>query len=256
MDLFLSAFWSLLSWESVIACRLLIIVLLRSLSPLEIEELLPLLFPYSPFFFWRLRLFFRLSFPGLFPGLLRESSELLELSESESELELGGEELRFLLLLLGDESLPSLSDDLALDDLEFDLVRDLLLDLDLDLSLDLLVLGDFLSSSLEELDPESLDEGLGLFLSFPFSTILFLPLSSPSSLEFSVVDLSGESGGGSLGLVLSSVLGETSRLDWEVPRLAMDGGFGPSGSLASSFFSSFFQTFWTRRSKFSLSGAS
>ena len=47
--------------------------------------------------------------------------------------------------------------------------------------------------TLEELAPESLDEGLGLPL--PFSTFLFLPLTPPLSPNFAMDDPSGESWG-------------------------------------------------------------
>ena len=68
---------------------------------------------------------------------------------------------------MGEKSLPSLSIDLVLDDLDLHLTGDFRLDLDLDLeglSLALLDLGDLLSSSLEMLDPDPLDELLGLGL--------------------------------------------------------------------------------------------
>jgi len=92
-----------------------------------------------------------------------------------------GGESRVLALLLAGESLSSLLIDLVLDDLDLDLTGDFPLDLDLDLeglALDLLDLGDLLFSSLEELDPDPLEEllvlglGLGLLLTF-FSSIPF-----------------------------------------------------------------------------------
>jgi hypothetical protein len=70
-----------------------------------------------------------------------------------------------------------------LDDHDFDLAEDFPLDLDLDLeelSLILSALGDFLSSSLEELDPGPLDEVLGLGLGLG----LLLPFLFPISFSF------------------------------------------------------------------------
>ena len=166
---------------------------------------------------------------------------------------------------MGEKSLPSLSIDLVLDDLDLHLTGDFRLDLDLDLeglSLALLDLGDLLSSSLEMLDPDPLDEllglglELGLLLPFLFPDPLFLPLSPPWSLNFAIADPSGESRGGFLDLVLSLVLGELSRLDWEALRLALVDWTELSRGVASSFFSSSFQTSRARRSKISMPGAS
>ena len=83
-----------------------------------------------------------------------------------AELELEGEP-RVLALLFGDESLLSLLIELVLDDLDLDLTGDFPYKLELDwegLSLALLNLGNILSSLLEELDPDPLDEALGLGL--------------------------------------------------------------------------------------------
>ncbi len=64
--------------------------------------------------------------------------------------------------------------------------------------------------TLEELAPESLDEGHGLPL--PFSTFLFLPLTPPSSPNFAMDDPSGESWG-DLDLFMSWNLGAGPWLD-------------------------------------------
>ena len=74
--------------------------------------------------------------------------------------------------------------------------------------------------TLEELAPESLDEGLGLGLPLPFSTFLFLPLTPPSSPNFAMDDPSGESWG-DLDLFMSWNLGAGSWLDWEALWLSL-----------------------------------
>ena len=116
------------------ACKLLIIILLRSLSSLEDEGHIHFLLLFPLLFFWLLCIFLRLLFLGLPLDFLLDSSELLGLSdpEFELELELEGEPL-VLALRLGEESLPSLPIDLVLDDLDLDITGDFPLDLELDL---------------------------------------------------------------------------------------------------------------------------
>jgi hypothetical protein len=86
MDFFLSSFWSLLSCDEVMACRLLIIVLFRSLSSPEDDRLLRHLVLLRPPPFHFLRCLPR------FLGLLLDLLLLVELSEF-SELELSELEL-------------------------------------------------------------------------------------------------------------------------------------------------------------------
>jgi hypothetical protein len=160
------------------------------------------------------------------------------------------------MLFLAGESLSSLQTDLVLDDLDFDLAGGFPLDFDLeDLPLDLDP-DDFLSSSLEELAPESLDEGLGLGLPLLFSTFLCLPLTPPSLSNLAMDDPSVEAWG-DLDLFMSWNLGSTrSWLDWESLGFALGKRTWLLRGGASSILSSFSQTLWARLSKISLSGAS
>jgi hypothetical protein len=213
MAFFLSSFLSLLNWDSVIAWRLLIIAVLRFLSPSEDDGLLSLLLLRLLFCFLCLFLLLGVLDLLLDLDLSSESLELLLELELELELglELGGEPRVPGLLLSGDPFSSSLRIDLVFEDLDLEPPESLAFDLDLDdldkgdafemgdlLAVLLLSLRSFPSFSLEELRFDPLGDGLGpgsLLPVFCFFSSL-IPFSPPWSRDFAMSDLSGDLWGG------------------------------------------------------------